>query len=205
MCSKSRHREYDEHLADCIQAAFVPLGDLNSAERTNVLEGFVASLIAEGITTGEELEGLVSTSKQPGVQKLLEAVYGKVRSFREADERLQLAAPKKKKADVQRRAAALKACREAYRTAAAMELFKCAVHHPEIKAAEKAPADAACGSDEEEEGEQQEAYCGIQADWFVGSSTDGVTIGGLWNHVQILNSQVHTLTSCTYWGGREPL
>ena len=216
-----RHSEYDEHLQDCIESAFVPLGDLNSAERISKLEAFVAILNAGGLIKEEELEGLVTTKKQPGIQKFLEAVYGKIRTLREADEKYRLVqggtervkkAKRTKKGETQasqeeqKRAAAQKACREAYRTVAALELFTCALRHTEIIAAKKEPVGAACGGEgDDEEFEEHEAYFGIQADWFVGSSTNGVTIGGLWAYVQEVNNQVYTLTSCTYKGGRELL
>ena len=38
-----------------------------------------------------------------------------------------------------------------------------------------------------------EAFSGVNTRWFHGSSTEGVTVGGIWAYVQALNSQVMNL------------
>ena len=102
MClARSPSVTYDEHLGDAIEIAFHPLADLTVPERSVAIKAFVSILRAGGLIAGEDMDGLLNTSKTPGIQKLVEAVYSKVRTLREADDRLatkKKAAAKKQKA-----------------------------------------------------------------------------------------------------------
>ena len=198
MCSE-RDVKYDVHLYDAIQRAFTPLQDIEDmAERIAALETFVTILDAEGLTKGENLDGLVTAAKVPGIQKLLEAVYGKIRDLGAANERvLSSKRGEKGKKAMRARAKAEKAVSAAYRTVAAKDLFKSAFRHQEICETEVAPA-AAKSSGAAEDSDERDAYAGIESAWFEGSSTDGIVMRGIWNYVVCLNSQVLTLTSCSY-------